>query len=151
MAKLRIHCFSMSLDGFSAGPNQDANNPLGVGGTALHQWFYPTRGFQKMHGKDDGTTGVDNDFAEQGMAGIGACILGRNMFGPIRGAWPNDKWRGWWEDNPPFHTPVFVLSEQETCYACSVGQFLGRIEAVRRNCGDAMGFEPTLLATNQLR
>ncbi len=110
MAKLRIHCFSMSLDGFSAGPNQDVNNPLGVGGTALHQWFYPTRGFQKMHGKDDGTTGVDNDFAEQGMARIGACILGRKMFGPIRGAWPDDKWRGWWGDNPPFHTPVFVLT-----------------------------------------
>jgi dihydrofolate reductase len=110
MANLRINCFTISLDGFGAGPNQDVNNPLGVGGTALHQWFYPTRAFQKMFGKDDGTTGVDNDFAEQGMAGIGAWILGRNMFGPIRGAWPDDKWRGWWGDNPPYHTPVFVLT-----------------------------------------
>jgi dihydrofolate reductase len=110
MSKLRINCFAISLDGFGAGPNQDVNNPLGVGGTALHQWFYPTRTFQKMFGKDDGTTGVDNDFAEQGMSGIGAWILGRNMFGPIRGVWPDDKWKGWWGDNPPYHTPVFVLT-----------------------------------------
>jgi dihydrofolate reductase len=110
MAKLRINCFAISLDGFGAGPNQDVNNPLGVGGTNLHQWFYPTRVFQKMFGKDDGATGIDNDFAEQGMAGIGAWILGRNMFGPLRGAWPDDKWKGWWGDNPPYHTPVFVLT-----------------------------------------
>ena len=85
MSKLRVNCFAMSLDGFSAGPNQDLNNPLGVGGKALHQWFFPTRVFQKMIGQGDGETGVDNDFAEQGMSGIGAWILGRNMFGPIRG------------------------------------------------------------------
>jgi dihydrofolate reductase len=110
MSKLRVNCFAMSLDGFGAGPNQDHDNPLGFGGPALHQWFYPTRVFQKMVGKGDGTTGVDNDFAEQGMSGIGAWIMGRNMFGPIRGNWPDDKWKGWWGDNPPYHTPVFVLT-----------------------------------------
>ncbi len=110
MANLRINCFTISLDGFGAGPKQDLNNPLGVGGTGLPQWFYPTRAFQKMFGKGDGTTGVDNDFAEKGMAEIGAWILGRNMFGPIRGAWPDDKWKGWWGDTPPYHTPVFVLT-----------------------------------------
>ena len=85
MSKLRVNCFAISVDGFGAGPSQDLNNPLGVGGPALHQWFYPTRVFQKMVGKGDGETGVDNDIAEQGMSGIGAWILGRNMFGPIRG------------------------------------------------------------------
>ena len=110
MSKLRVHCIGMSLDGFGAGPNQDLDNPLGVGGLNLHQWFFPTRTFQKMHGSGDGTTGVDNDFAERGFERIGASILGRNMFGPIRGAWPDDKWKGWWGDNPPYHTPVFVLT-----------------------------------------
>jgi dihydrofolate reductase len=110
MAKLRVNCFAVSLDGFGAGPNQDASNPLGVGGTNLHHWFYPTRAFRKMFGKEDGATGIDNDFAEQGMAGIGAWIMGRNMFGPIRGAWPDDQWKGWWGENPPYHTPVFVLT-----------------------------------------
>ena len=110
MSKLRVHCIGMSLDGFGAGPNQDLDNPLGVGGLNLHQWFFPTRAFQKMHGSGDGTTGVDNDFAERGFERIGASILGRNMFGPIRGAWPDDKWKGWWGDNPPYHTPVFVLT-----------------------------------------
>ena len=110
MSKLRVHCFGISVDGFGAGPNQDINNPLGVGGKDLHQWFFPTRVFQKMQGKADGTTGVDNDFAERGFKGIGAWILGRNMFGPIRGAWPDDQWKGWWGENPPYHTPVFVLT-----------------------------------------
>jgi dihydrofolate reductase len=110
MSKLRVHCIGMSLDGFGAGPNQDLDNPLGIGGLRLHQWFFPTRAFQKMHGSGDGTTGVDNDFAERGFEHIGASILGRNMFGPIRGAWPDGKWKGWWGDNPPYHTPVFVLT-----------------------------------------
>lgn len=110
MPKLRVHCFGLSLDGFGAGPNQDLKNPLGVGGIDLHQWFFPTRVFQKMVGNSDGTTGIDNDFAERGLDGIGASILGRNMFGPIRGAWPDDQWKGWWGDNPPYHTPVFVLT-----------------------------------------
>jgi len=105
MSKLRVHCFSISLDGFGAGPNQDLNNPLGVGGEDLHQWLFPTRVFQKMQGKDEGTTGVDNDFAERGFERIGAWILGRNMFGPIRGAWPDEKWKGWWGDTPLITRP----------------------------------------------
>lgn len=100
----------MSLDGFGAGPNQDLNNPMGIGGMGLHQWVFPTRFFQRMIGKDGGTTGIDNDFAERGFDRIGTWILGRNMFGPIRGEWPDDKWKGWWGDNPPYHTPVFVLT-----------------------------------------
>jgi dihydrofolate reductase len=110
MSKLRVNCFAVSLDGFGAGPDQSLDNPLGVGGMSLHQWFLPTRTFQKMQGNADGTTGVDNDFAERGMQGLGAWILGRNMFGPIRGDWPDDQWKGWWGDNPPYHTPVFVLT-----------------------------------------
>ena len=110
MSKLRVHCFAISVDGFGAGPNQDTDNPLGVGGEDLHNWFFPTRAFQKMQGKADGTTGVDNDFAERGFDRIGASIMGRNMFGPIRGPWPDDKWKGWWGDDPPYHTQVFVLT-----------------------------------------
>ena len=109
MSKLRVHCFGISLDGFGAGPNQDIDNPLGVGGMNLHQWFFPTRTFQKMHGNGDGTTGIDNDMAERGFDRIGAWILGRNMFAPNRGAW-DDQWKGWWGDNPPYHTEVFILT-----------------------------------------
>ncbi|HEX2746756.1 MAG TPA: dihydrofolate reductase family protein [Verrucomicrobiales bacterium] len=110
MPKLRIHCFGLSLDGFGAGPNQSLENPLGEGGMALHEWFFPTRVFQKMQGNDVDATGIDNDFAERGFEGIGAWILGRNMFGPVRGAWPDDEWKGWWGEEPPYHTPVFVLT-----------------------------------------
>lgn len=110
MSKLRVHCFALSLDGFGAGPRQDLQNPLGVGGKALHEWFFPTRTFQKMFGNGEGTTGVDDDFARRGFEGIGAWILGRNMFGPIRGPWPDDAWKGWWGDEPPYHTPVYVLT-----------------------------------------
>jgi dihydrofolate reductase len=110
MSKLRVNCFGISLDGFGAGPNQSLDHPMGVGGMDLHQWFIPTRTFQKMQGEEDGTTGVDNDFAERGMDGIGAWILGRNMFGPIRGEWLDDEWKGWWGEEPPYHTPVFVLT-----------------------------------------
>lgn len=109
-SKLRVHCFGVSLDGFGAGPEQSLDHPLGVGGMGLHEWFFPTRAFQKMQGGDDGTTGVDNDFAERGFDRIGAWILGRNMFSPSRGAWPDDQWKGWWGDNPPYHVPVFVLT-----------------------------------------
>jgi dihydrofolate reductase len=100
----------VSLDGYGAGSNQDIDNPLGIGGTALHSWFYPTRTFQKMFGKDEGTTGIDNDFAERGTTNLGAWILGRNMFGPIRGPWKDENWKGWWGPNPPYHVPVFVLT-----------------------------------------
>jgi dihydrofolate reductase len=110
MSKLRVQSFSISLDGYGAGPNQDLNNPLGVGGMALHEWVFATRTFQKMHGKGGGETGLDEDFAARGFENIGAWILGRNMFGPIRGAWINDDWKGWWGDNPPYHVPVFVLT-----------------------------------------
>ena len=107
---LRVHCFSVSIDGFGAGPNQDRENPLGVGGLALHEWVFGTRTFQQMFGRDGGTTGIDDEFAARGFANIGAWILGRNMFGPVRGPWPDDSWKGWWGDNPPYHTPVFVLT-----------------------------------------
>jgi dihydrofolate reductase len=110
MTKLRVHNFSISVDGYGAGPNQSLDNPLGVGGMALHQWFFSTRTFQRMHGGDGGATGVDDDFAARGFANIGAWILGRNMFGPVRGSWPDDTWKGWWGENPPYHVPVFVLT-----------------------------------------
>jgi dihydrofolate reductase len=110
-SKLRVNCFSVSLDGYGAGQNQSLENPLGVGGMALHEWFFPTRTFQTMVvGGKEGATGTDDDFAVRGMAGLGAWILGRNMFGPVRGEWRDDKWKGWWGDNPPYHVPVFVLT-----------------------------------------
>jgi dihydrofolate reductase len=110
MPKLRVQSFSLSLDGYGAGPDQDLQNPLGVGGMALHQWAFATRTFQRMFGRDGGATGVDDDFAARGFHNIGAWILGRNMFGPIRGPWPDDSWKGWWGDTPPYHVPVFVLT-----------------------------------------
>ncbi len=111
MTRLRVNSFSISLDGYGAGPDQDLANPLGVGGTALHQWFFPTRTFQRMVvGGVDGTTGVDDDFAARGFDNVGAWILGRNMFGPVRGPWPDESWKGWWGASPPYHTPVFVLT-----------------------------------------
>jgi dihydrofolate reductase len=110
MSKLRVACFSISLDGFGAGPNQGLEHPLGVGGHELHPWLIPTATFQKMFGNEGGTTGVDNDFAARGIDNLGAWILGRNMFGPVRGPWPDDKWKGWWGDNPPYHCQVFVLT-----------------------------------------
>jgi len=111
MTRLRVHNFAISLDGYGAGSNQGLDHPLGVGGIALHEWIFPTRTFKQMHGpEEDGTTGVDDDFAARGFDNIGAWILGRNMFGPIRGDWPDDSWKGWWGDNPPYHTDVFVLT-----------------------------------------
>src|ERR1044071_9731582 len=110
MAKLRVHTFSSSLDGFGAGSNQARDNPLGVGGEALHDWLVATRTFQQMFGKGEGDAGADDEFVVRGFENIGAWILGRNMFGPIRGDWPDDAWTGWWGDNPPYHTDVFVLT-----------------------------------------
>jgi dihydrofolate reductase len=110
MSKLRVQSFAISLDGYGAGPNQDLQNPLGVAGPELMEWFFHTRVWRKMQGLEDGETGIDNGIAEQGMSGIGAWILGRNMFGPVRGPWPDDSWKGWWGDEPPYHTPVFVLT-----------------------------------------
>src|SRR5256885_1654279 len=110
MTKLRVQSFSVSLDGYGAGPNQELENPLGVGGTALHKWAFATLTFRRMFGNDGGTSGIDDGFAARGFANIGAWIMGRNMFGPIRGPWPDDTWKGWWGDDPPYHTPVFVLT-----------------------------------------
>jgi dihydrofolate reductase len=111
MTRVRVENFTISLDGYGAGPNQDLKNPLGIGGTELHQWAIPTRTFQKnLFGVDTGTTGIDEDFAARAFKNVGAWILGRNMFGPIRGEWPDLNWKGWWGDNPPYHVPVFVLT-----------------------------------------
>ena len=111
MTRVRVESFSVSLDGFGAGPDQDIDNPLGVGGTELHQWAFPTRTFRKaLFGADDGTTGLDDEFAARGFRNVGAWILGRNMFGPIRGPWPDMNWSGWWGDDPPYHVPVFILT-----------------------------------------
>ena len=110
MSKLCVQCFSLSLDGFGAGPDQSLENPLGVRGPELMEWFFASRFWCEMHGLDGGETGIDNSIAEQGMSGLGAWILGRNMFGPVRGPWPDDAWKGWWGDEPPYHVPVFVLT-----------------------------------------
>jgi dihydrofolate reductase len=110
MAKLKVLAFSVSIDGYGAGPEQSLAEPLGVGGMSLHEWFFPTRSFQQMHGGQGGSTDADDEFARRSFANIGAWILGRNMFSPLRGAWPDDQWKGWWGDNPPYHVPVFVLT-----------------------------------------
>jgi len=110
MSRVRVQSFAVSIDGYGAGPGQDLQNPLGVYGPELLGWFFPTRVWREMQGLDGGETGIDNGFAERGMAGMGAWILGRNMFGPVRGPWPDENWKGWWGDEPPYHTPVFVLT-----------------------------------------
>ena len=110
MPKLRVHNFAMSVDGYSAGPNQSLDNPLGVGGHQLHDWVFKTRTGAEMIGADGGDKGLDNEFMKKGDDGIGATIMGRNMFGPLRGPWGDDEWKGWWGDNPPYHHPVFVLT-----------------------------------------
>ena len=111
MTRVRVESFTISLDGYGAGPNQDLSNPLGSGGAELHQWLFPTRTLQRnLFGVDSGMTGIDDDFAARGFNQIGAWILGRNMFGPIRGPWPDLNWKGWWGDNPPYHVPAFVLT-----------------------------------------
>lgn len=110
MSLLRVESFAVSLDGFGAGPRQDLENPLGVRGPELMEWFFPIRVWREMHGETGGETGVDNEMAERGFRGMGAWILGRNMFGPVRGPWPDDEWKGWWGDEPPYHVPTFVLT-----------------------------------------
>jgi dihydrofolate reductase len=144
MPKVRVHCFSISLDGYGAGPEQSLKNPLGVGGEALHRWFVPTRTFQAMLGKDGGTTGPDDDFAARSFADIGAWILGRNMFGPIRGSWPDEAWKGWWGDNPPYHVPVFVLTHHPRASITMAGGTIFHfitdgIEAARKRALEAAG------------
>jgi len=110
MAKLRVAAFTISLDGYGAGPNQSLEQPLGAGGEELHGWLIPTRTFQQTHGDGEGATGVNDAFAARSFENIGAWILGRNMFAPSRGPWQDDGWQGWWGDNPPYHTDVFVLT-----------------------------------------
>jgi len=110
MTQLRVQSFSLSLDGFGAGPAQDLQNPLGLHGGELMEWVFATRMWRRMHGQEGGETGVDNRMAEQGFDNLGAWILGRNMFGPVRGPWPDDHWKGWWGEEPPYHVPVFVLT-----------------------------------------
>jgi dihydrofolate reductase len=110
MAKVRVAGFSVSVDGFGAGPEQSLNDPLGKRGPEMFQWFFHTRTFRAMTGKDDGSEGIDQDYAARAMAGFGAFILGRNMFGPIRGEWPDDAWKGWWGPNPPYQAPTYILT-----------------------------------------
>ena len=110
MSRVKVLAFAVSLDGFGAGPEQSLQNPLGVGGLGLHPWMLHTRTFTAMHGGDGGDTGIDDDWARRSFENIGAWILGRNMFGPVRGPWPDDSWRGWWGDDPPYHVPVFVVT-----------------------------------------
>src|SRR5438067_1012075 len=111
MSELKVRSFSISLDGFGAGPNQSLQHPMGEGGMALHKWAFDTRTMQRMMGNPDGgADGADEDFAARGFANIGAWILGRNMFGPVRGPWVGEEWQGWWGDEPPYHVPVFVLT-----------------------------------------
>ena len=109
-SKLKVWGFTISVDGYGAGPEQSTDNPLGIGGEELHEWMFPTRTFQRMVGNEGGDTGVDEDFAARGFENVGAWIMGRNMFGPIRGPWPDNSWKGWWGDNPPYHVPAFVLT-----------------------------------------
>src|SRR5258708_37876929 len=110
MSKVRVSAFAVSLDGYSAGPRQSLDNPLGVRGPESFEWFFSTRTWQQIHCQEGGSTGIGDEWARRGMENVGAWILGRNMFGPVRGPWPDDSWKGWWGDEPPYHTPVFVLS-----------------------------------------
>jgi dihydrofolate reductase len=110
MSKVKVAAFSVSLDGYGAGPDQTREEPLGKRGEELHEWIFPTKMFQKMGRKEGGTEGIDNDFAEKSFENVGAWIMGRNMFGPIRGQWPNNEWKGWWGENPPYHVSIFILT-----------------------------------------
>jgi dihydrofolate reductase len=121
MSRIKVQAFTVSIDGYGAGPRQSLENPLGVGGEPLHDWLVHTRTFHQMTGSEGGTTGTDETFAQRSMAGIGAWILGRNMFGPVRGPWPDDQWKGWWGDNPPYHVPVFVLTHHPRAAVAMAG------------------------------
>jgi dihydrofolate reductase len=110
VSRVCVRSFALSIDGYGAGPRQDLQNPIGVRGLELMEWFFQTRAWRRMHGEEGGERGVDDSLAEQGFEGIGAWIIGRNMFGPVRGPWPDQSWKGWWGDEPPYHTPVFVLT-----------------------------------------
>jgi dihydrofolate reductase len=111
--RLRVHNLAISLDGYAAGPDQSIDAPLGVGGERLHDWAFATRAWRALHGWEGGADGVDGEFIARGDEGIGATIMGRNMFGPVRGPWPDESWTGWWGDDPPYHHPVFVLTHHD--------------------------------------
>lgn len=145
MTKVRVNAFSISVDGFGAGPEQSRENPLGLGGEALHEWFVPTRGFREVYGEQGGTTGVDNDFGARSMDNLGAWIMGRNMFGPVRGDWPDFEWKGWWGEEPPYHCPVFVLTHHDrpplemaggTAFHFVTGGIHEALERARQAAGD---------------
>jgi dihydrofolate reductase len=146
MTRVRVNSFSVSLDGYGAGPLQDLDNPMGVGGMDLHEWVLPTRTLQKaLFGVDQGTTGIDDEFAARGFENLGAWILGRNMFGPVRGPWSDTSWKGWWGDNPPFHVPVFVLThharppiemEGDTAFHFVTGGIDEALDRARRAAGE---------------
>src|SRR5690242_4813526 len=145
MSKVQVSAFSVSLDGFGAGPRQNRENPLGVRGFVrgleLHEWFLPTAVFRKMQKLEGGSQGVDNDFAARSFQNVGAWILGRNMFGPVRGPWPDDSWKGWWGDEPPYHMPVFVLTHHARAPLAMKGTVFhfvtDGIEAALRQATDA--------------
>jgi dihydrofolate reductase len=145
MSQVRVGGFSISLDGFGAGPEQSLEHPLGERGGELHQWMFGTRFFKAMTGQEGGSDGVDQAYAHRAMNGFGAFILGRNMFGPIRGPWLNDSWRGWWGDNPPYHAPTFVLThhprdtiemEGGTTFVFVTGGIEAALEQARAAAGD---------------
>jgi dihydrofolate reductase len=144
MGLVKVSSIGITLDGYAAGPDQDLENPVGRGGLAVFEWFFPTRTFKKMHGQSGGETGVDDDFAAAGFTNVGAWILGRNMFGPVRGPWPDQSWKGWWGDTPPFHTPVFVLTNHKRdCFTMDGGTTFhfvtGGIEAALEQANEAAG------------
>src|SRR5262245_55105658 len=145
MPKLRVHAFSISLDGYGAGPGQELANPQGVGGLDNHKWVFATRTFRQMFGREGGSTGIADDLAARGFADIGAWIMGRNMFAPLRGPWADDSWKGWWGDNPPYHCPVFVLThhprasfemEGGTTFHFVTGGIHEALERAREAAGD---------------
>ena len=145
MSRVRVECFTISLDGYGAGPNQNLEHPLGGGGEALHEWLVSTRSWRQLHGKEGGDTGVDEAFATRAHRGVGAWIMGRNMFGPVRGDWPDASWRGWWGDDPPFHGPVFVLThharpsvkmEGGTVFHFITGSIHEALDQARQAAGD---------------
>ena len=143
-SRLRVASFAISIDGFGAGPGQDLEHPLGVGGPELFGWAFATRTFNRMHGEEGGDTGVDDDFMARGFEGIGAWILGRNMFGPVRGPWPDESWRGWWGEEPPYRVPVFVLTHHPRAPLAMTGgtvfRFVtGGIEDALRQAREAAG------------
>lgn len=150
MTKLRVHSFTISLDGYGAGPNQSVDNPLGLGTDKLHDWSIATHTWRRMHGEKGGERGIDDDFVARGVTNVGAWIMGRNMFGPIRGPWPDDSWKGWWDNNPPFHTPVFVLTHHArdpiTLQGGTSFHFItDGIHAALKNASEAAAGKDTLL------